>query len=79
MDVSQKIEELVAAGMSQALIKEKTGLTESKVSRLKNGVTKNPRFTDATVIYRLHHFVVVSKCDWANFECKETNSKECVG
>lgn len=67
-NLTEKIAALIDAGMTQALIEDKTGIPQYRVSRLGSGATKNPRWSDAELIDKLHNLVVTQGRDWSDID-----------
>ena len=68
----EKINALINAGMTQALIEEQTDIPQYRVSRLGSGVTKNPRWSDVEQIDKLYKHVVIHGQHWSEFKQQQT-------
>ena len=64
----EKINALIDAGMTQALIEEQTDIPQYRVSRLGSGATKNPRWSDVEQIDKLYKRVVIHGQHWNDFK-----------
>ena len=64
----EKINALISAGMTQAMIEEQTGIPQYRVSRLGSGATKNPRWSDVEKINSLYDHVITQGQHWNDFK-----------
>lgn len=72
MQPSMQIADLMNKGMSQQLIANKAGIrSQSTVSRLSTGCTKNPKWRDVESIQKLYQFVVVEKKHWSDYDANQ--------